>query len=58
MTQCDTDRAAGLVEVAGSRHGAQRCADERIQAAIAVLPDALRSDELLALSQLICRREP
>ncbi len=57
MTACDVERAAALVEVAGGRRVAQRCADERMRAAIAALPDALRSPDLIALSQLICRRE-
>ena len=57
MTQRDIARARTLVEVAGGRRAARRCADERVQAAIAVLPDAVRSEDLIALSQLITRRE-
>lgn len=57
MTASDVERATALVKVAGGGHVAQRCADERIQAAIAALPDAVRSPDLIALSQLICRRE-
>lgn len=56
MTASDVERATALVKVAGVVM-AQRCADERIQAAIAALPDAVRSPDLIALSQLICRRE-
>ena len=57
MTQSDIDRSARLVEAAGGRSAARRYADERIQAALAILPDALRSDDLVALAQLIARRE-
>ncbi|MFV4224966.1 polyprenyl synthetase family protein, partial [Mycobacterium tuberculosis] len=57
MTASDVERATALVKVAGGGHVAQRCADERIQAAIAALPDAVRYPDLIALSQLICRRE-
>ncbi|QUR69442.1 polyprenyl synthetase family protein [Mycobacterium spongiae] len=57
MTQSDVDRAAALVELAGGRRAAQRFADERIQAAVAALPDAVKSEDLMALSHLVCRRE-
>jgi geranylgeranyl diphosphate synthase, type I len=57
MTPSDIDRAAALVEGAGGRCAASRYADERVQAAIAVLPDAVRSEDLIALSQLIARRD-
>ncbi len=57
MTTSDIDRATALVEVAGGRRAAQRCADERVRAAVVALPDALRSEDLIGLSQLICRRE-
>ncbi|MCV7122663.1 geranylgeranyl diphosphate synthase IdsB [Mycobacterium lacus] len=57
MTATDIDRAAALIEVAGGRLAVQRCADEQIQAAVAALPDAVRTQDLIALSELICRRE-
>ncbi|WP_373140778.1 geranylgeranyl diphosphate synthase IdsB [Mycobacterium marinum] len=57
MATGDIDRAATLVDVAAGRHAVQRCADQRIQATVAALPDAVRSRDLIALSQLICRRE-
>ncbi|QUR66272.1 polyprenyl synthetase family protein [Mycobacterium spongiae] len=55
LTQSDIDRAAELVEVAGGRRAAQRFADERLQAAVSALPDAVGSEELVALSQLVRR---
>ena len=55
LTQSDIDRAAELVEVAGGRRAAQRLADERLQAAVTALPDAVGSEELVALSQLVRR---
>ncbi|QUR68006.1 geranylgeranyl diphosphate synthase IdsB [Mycobacterium spongiae] len=57
MTQSDIDRAAALVEVAGGRQAAQQYADTRIQNAIGALPDGVRSEDLVALAQLACRRE-
>ncbi|RFZ15681.1 (2E,6E)-farnesyl diphosphate synthase [Mycobacterium marinum] len=53
----DIDRGATLVDVAAGRHVVRRCADQRIQAAVGALPDAVRSRDLTVLSQLICHRE-
>ena len=57
MTRGDVARATELVEAAGGRRAAQQYADERIQAAMAALPDPLRSDDLIALAHLVTERD-
>jgi len=56
MTQSDIVRAAELVEEAGGREATRRHADQRLEAAIAALPDDLKSTELVALAQTVVDR--
>jgi geranylgeranyl diphosphate synthase, type I len=56
MTPDEIARATALVEAAGGREAAQRDADERIHAAIAALPEQVRSAELVGLAQLVIER--
>jgi len=57
MTHSDIARATQLVEAAGGRQAAQQYADDCFRAAIAALPEPLRSSDLMALAQLVIRRE-
>ncbi|MGE2817971.1 geranylgeranyl diphosphate synthase IdsB [Mycobacterium heidelbergense] len=57
MTVDDVARATELVEAAGGRQAAHRHIDERSRAAIAALPDRVRSEDLIALAQLVVDRD-
>ncbi len=57
MTTAEVARATELVEIAGGRKSAHQHADERMHAALAALPDSLRSADLMALAQLVIKRE-
>ncbi|WP_054814860.1 polyprenyl synthetase family protein [Nocardia arizonensis] len=53
----DTERAAALVESAGGRSAALREARQRVEAAIAALIDPSTAPDLVALADLITRRD-
>lgn len=57
MSAADIARATELVDAAGGRQAAHRYAEERIGAAMAALPDELRSPGLTALAHLVIDRD-
>jgi geranylgeranyl diphosphate synthase type I len=57
MTAAEVARATELVEAAGGRQAAERHADQRIRAAMMALPDPVRSEDLIALAQLVIDRD-
>ncbi|MBO0885654.1 MAG: polyprenyl synthetase family protein [Mycobacterium sp.] len=57
MTAAGVARATELVEAAGGRRDAQRHADQRIRAAMMALPDPARSEDLIAVAQLMVDRD-
>ncbi len=57
MSADEVRQAIDLVETAGGRKAAERQADECIGAALAALPDSARSEDLIALTQLVIARD-
>ncbi|SOJ56896.1 (2E,6E)-farnesyl diphosphate synthase [Mycobacterium simulans] len=56
MTYRDVARAIELIEAAGGRQAAKHHAEERLRAAIALLPEVPTAAELIALSQVVVDR--
>ncbi|WP_204801920.1 geranylgeranyl diphosphate synthase IdsB [Mycobacterium riyadhense] len=55
-TYRDVARAIALIEAAGGREAAKHHAEERLRAAIALLPEVPAAAELIALSQVVVDR--
>ncbi|MEV6769596.1 polyprenyl synthetase family protein [Nocardia sp. NPDC051030] len=57
MSPADIARATHLIEAAGGRETTQYHADQRIDAAIAELPDLAAAEDLVALARIVSHRD-